>query len=249
MFESLGFMSVAREVAHVDGSRRWSRRTAPAWRAPRSDTPPPGCLPAPPPRTPIASPSALPGSRNGPRGTRSGGDPAARSSSLPARSCRRARFSNHVASGKPSNAGALTSPTHGPFTACRPHQPCQAGQQAGDVDQAISLLNDGVDRCWRERSPRDRRFAGADLVARSDQAAGDADWERAAGSRARARLLRFELKPARSTRPCDARVASSYRRLGPNDISSCATRSGRGPRAHRQRAPRRTSVEVTGARS
>jgi len=63
----------------------------------------------------------------------------------------------------------------------------------------------------------------AALVERSDQAAGNAEWERAAGllERARDLALRFDLP----TRPIDEAARRQgglerYRRLGPQDVSA-----------------------------
>jgi tetratricopeptide (TPR) repeat protein len=97
-------------------------------------------------------------------------------------------------------------------------------EQAGDLDRAIDLLNEAaaidVEAGKVRETAQDLVTA---LVARSDQAAAEADWERAAAllERARDLALRFDLP----TRPIDQAARRQgglerYRRLGPQDIAA-----------------------------
>jgi hypothetical protein len=149
-------------------------------------------------------------------------------------------------------AAARPSPTHGPRSRLADLiSRARLAQQAGDVDQAISLLNDAASIDVGASAVHETAgLLALDLVARSDQAAGDADWERAAGllERARELALRFELP----TSPIDQAARRQgglerYRRLGPNDISELRDAIGSRVLVLTDGAPREGRlVDVTG---
>ncbi len=247
LFESLGFMSVAREVSHVE---RLLREMDPEKAMP----PPPA--PAPTPARPAEA-----------------REPASPEPALPEVSPPPPRSPKAVVLGlavlvlavvaavvvivrsqpdrTPDNSGAVGSPSTGgsaapgaqPAAAARTPAGARSSRaagsrarladligearlalQAGDLDRATNLLNEAAAVDVEAGVVREtaQELVTA-LVGRSDQAAGNADWERAAGllERARDLALRFDL----STRPIDGAVRRQsglerYRRLGPQDISA-----------------------------
>ena len=266
MFESLGFMSVAREVAHVDKLLAEMEPGAPAPASAPAPVAPTAVTPA--RDVPLPAPPATDADRQPERTPRAvatglavfvlaaivavavivryqpGREPGGPDSLEPA-----------VAGGSPppaTPAAARPSPTHGPRSRLADLiSRARLAQQAGDVDQAISLLNDAA--AIDVGAGAVHETAGLlvlDLVARSDQAAGDADWERAAGllERARELALRFELP----TSPIDQAARRQgglerYRRLGPNDISELRGAIGSRVLVLTDGAPREGRlVEVTG---
>jgi hypothetical protein len=97
-------------------------------------------------------------------------------------------------------------------------------EQAGDLDRAISLLNEAAAIDVEAGTVRETaQDLVTSLVAHSDQAAGEAEWERAAAQLERARdlALRFDLP----TRPVDEAARRQgglerYRRLSPQDTTA-----------------------------
>jgi hypothetical protein len=245
LFESLGFMSVAREVGHVE---RLLNQMDP--QAPPAPAPTAVAAPAPsgegrdaapaspaddavrpaPPRKPwaaiggilvlvlavVAAVAVVLSSQHGRERRRPpstagtvGGDAAA-----PAASTR-----------LPTATPAGSRPPH--TTGSRARLADLIGQsrlalQAGDLDAAASRLNEAaavdVDAGVVRETAQELVTA---LIGRSDQAAAEADWERAAGliERARDLALRFDLP----TKPIDDAARRQgglerYQRLGPKDL-------------------------------
>lgn len=247
LFESLGFMSVAREINHVERLLTEMDPAAPppaaeqlqprpslqpsdaAGPAPPGPTTATGDLPLQPRRKPTAVVAALVllalavaaavaiivRQQSGYASVRRReAEPAAvtsgEESAAPARS--------------PATAGAQPAPTPRPRARLADLiGEARLAEQAGDLDRAIDLLNEAaaidVEAGTVRETAQDLVTA---LVARSDQAAAEAEWERTAAllERARDLALRFDLP----TRPIDEAVRRQgglerYRRLGPQDIA------------------------------
>jgi len=245
LFESLGFMSVAREVSHVerllremDSEGAAPPRPAPAPtparptepREPWPAEPAPAEVSPPPPRSPkavvlglavlalavIAAVVAIVRSQPGREPDRSGsvGSSVAGWSAAPgAQPAAAARTPAGARSSRAAGSRARLADLIGE---------ARLALQAGDLDRATNLLNEAAAVDVEAGVVREtaQELVTA-LVERSDQAAGNADWERAAGllERARDLALRFDL----STRPIDEAVRRQgglerYRRLGPQDV-------------------------------
>ncbi|PWB72233.1 MAG: hypothetical protein C3F15_11560 [Holophagae bacterium] len=247
LFESLGFMSVAREVSHVERLLREMD--------PDGATPPPPA-PAPTPAPPVEArqpapaepslPEVSPPPQRSPKAVVLGlavlvlavvaavvvvirsqagrapdrslpvGSPVAGGSAAPgAQTTTAARTPAGARSSRAAGSRARLADLIGQ---------ARLALQAGDLDRATDLLNEAAAVDVEAGVVREtaQELVTA-LVERSDQAAGNADWERAAGllERARDLALRFDL----STRPIDKAVRRQgglerYRRLGPQDISA-----------------------------
>ena len=254
LFESLGFMSVAREISHVERlltemdppaaqptAEQLQPRTSPkasdAANAAPGPTAPTADLPPQPRRLPTAVVAALVllvlavvaavaiivRQQSGYASVRQ--PPAGPAVALSDGSAAAA----HPPASAP--AGALPTPS------LRPRDrladvigEARLAEQAGDLDRAIELLNEAA--AIDVEAGKVREIAQdlvTALVARSDQAAAEADWERAAAllERARELALRFDLP----TRPIDQAARRQgglerYRRLGPQDIAALRTAIG-----------------------
>jgi hypothetical protein len=248
LFESLGFMSVAREISHVE---RLLTEMDPAAPPPVAEKLQPRSWP----ELPDAGGPAPPGQ------TTSTGDLSLQPRHKPtvvvaalillvlavvaavaiivrqqsgyASVRRRPAEPAAVASGEESAAaaGSLAPAGARPTPTLRPRArfadvigEARLAEQAGDLDRAIDLLNEAaaidVEAGKVRETAQDLVTA---LVARSDQAAAEAEWERAAAllERARDLALRFNLP----TRPIDQAARRQgglerYRRLGPQDIAA-----------------------------
>ena len=246
LFESLGFMSVAREVGHVEkllvemepaapppAKGPIARAVAPA----ATDAPPPALEPPDPGTQPQRTPHAVaaglavlvlaavaavavviryqPGRQLGGPGTI---QPAIAGTPAPTAAPEVAR----------------PSPTPGPRSRLADLiGQARLAEQAGDLDQAISLLGQAAEIDLAAGAVHETAgLLVVDLVARSDQAAGDADWQRAAAllERARGLALRFEL-PTTAIDQAERRQGGleRYQRLGPSDLP--ALRAAVGSRA------------------
>ncbi len=247
LFESLGFISVAREISHVE---RLLTEMDPA-------PPPAGQQPPPqPPRQPLDGATAAPAEPPIPvtdLPLQPRRKPTAvvaalvllvlavvaavaiivRQQSDYASDRRRPAEPAAVASGEESAAPAQSpaSPGDRPAPTQRPRArladligEARLAEQAGDLDRAISLLNEAAAIDVEAGTVRETaQDLVTSLVARSDQAAAEADWERAAAQLERARdlALRFDLP----TRPVDEAARRQgglerYRRLSPQDITA-----------------------------
>jgi len=247
LFESLGFMSVAREVSHVERLLREmdpegavppppapaptparpveARQPAPAEPAPAQVSPPS-------PRSPkavvlglavlalavIAAVVVIMRSQPGraPEHSGSVASPVAGGSAAPGA---------QPAAAAPAPAGSHSSRA----TGSRARLADLIGEarlalQAGDLDRATNLLNEAAAVDVEAGVVREtaQELVTA-LVERSDQAAAEADWERAAGliERARDLALRFDLP----TKPIDEAARRQgglerYQRLGPHDLAA-----------------------------
>lgn len=246
LFESLGFMSVAREISHVERLLTEMDPAAPpptaeqpqprpspeprnsAFPAPQGPTTSTGDLPLQPRRKPTAAVAALVllvlavvaaaavivRQQSGYASVRRRpAEPAAvPSEEEPAAPVR-----------SPAAAGARPAPTLRPRAQLADLiGKARLAEQAGDLDRAIDLLNEAAAIDVEAGTVREtaQNLVTA-LVARSDQAAAEAEWERAAAllERARGLALRFDLP----TRPIDEAARRQggldrYRRLGPQDI-------------------------------
>jgi hypothetical protein len=247
LFESLGFMSVAREVGHVE---RLLTEMDPA--PPQSGQQPPpqplrrplhGGTPAPAePPAPATAPPLHP--RRKPTAVVAAllllvlavvaaVAIIARQQSGYASVRRRPAEPAAVPSGEepaalvrsPAQARARPAPTQRPRARLADLiGEARLAEQAGDLDLAISLLNEAAAIDVEAGTVRETaQDLVTSLVARSDQAAAEAEWERAAAllERARDLALRFDLP----TRPIDEAVQRQgglerYRRLGPQDIAA-----------------------------
>ena len=125
----------------------------------------------------------------------------------------------------PAAAGARPAPTQRPRARLADLiGEARLAEQAGDLDRAISLLNEAAAIDVEAGTVRETaQDLVTSLVARSDQAAAEAEWERAAAQLERARdlALRFDLP----TRPVDEAARRQgglerYRRLAPQDITA-----------------------------
>lgn len=125
----------------------------------------------------------------------------------------------------PAAAGARPAPTQRPRARLADLiGEARLAEQAGDLDRAISLLNEAAAIDVEAGTVRETaQDLVTSLVARSDQAAAEAEWERAAAQLERARdlALRFDLP----TRPVDEAARRQgglerYRRLGPQDTTA-----------------------------
>lgn len=247
LFESLGFMSVAREIGHVE---RLLTEMDPA-------PPPAGQQPAPQPTrqpsdgvngAPAAPPTPATDLPLQPRRKPTAVVAAlvllvlavvaavaiiVRQQSGYASVRRRPTEPAAVASGEkfaaparsPAPAGARPAPTLRPRARLADLiGEARLAEQAGDLDRAIDLLNEAAAIDVEAGTVREtaQNLVTA-LVARSDQAAAEAQWERAAAllERARDLALRFDLP----TRPVDEAARRQgglerYRRLSPQDITA-----------------------------
>ncbi len=248
LFESLGFMSVAREIGHVE---RLLTEMDPA---------PPPAGQQPPPQPTRQSPDGVNGAP---------AEPPAPATDLPLQPRRTPtavvaalivlllaviaavaiivlQVSGHHSARRAPTEPAATVAGEGSAAPVRPTAPAGArptptlrpprarladligearlAEQAGDLDRAIDLLNEAaaidVEAGTVRETAQDLVTA---LVARSDQAAAEAEWERAAAllERARDLALRFDLP----TRPVDQAGRRQgglerYRRLAPQDLTA-----------------------------
>jgi hypothetical protein len=250
LFESLGFMSVAREISHVERLLTEMDPAAPPPTAehlqPRPSPQPSNAANAVPGPTASTADSPPQPRRRMPAAVvaalmllvlavvaavaiivrqQSGYASVRRRPAEPAGALLGESSAATAQSPAPAPAGVRPTPTMRPRARLADViGEARLAEQAGDLDRAIDLLNEAaaidVEAGKVRETAQDLVTA---LVARSDQAAAEAEWERAAAllERARNLALRFDL-PTRPINEAARRQGGleRYLRLGPQDIAA-----------------------------